>query len=81
MLMAVYWCTETLPLAVTGLIPVFLVPLFGIMSAQDVCLNYLKETTMMFVGGLIVALAIENSNLHRRIALRVLVTCGTKPQW
>ena len=81
LLMAVYWCTETLPLAVTGLLPVFFVPMFGILSTSDVCESYLKDITMMFVGGLIVALAVENSMLHKRVAFRVLLFCGTKPRW
>ena len=40
--MGTYWCTEALPLGVTALIPIFLVPLFGIMSAEDVCYSYME---------------------------------------
>ena len=81
LLMSVYWCTEALPLAVTGFIPVFMVPMFGIMSTKDVCFNYLKDVSVMMTGGLIVALVLETSNLHKRIAIKVLLTCGTKPRW
>jgi sodium-dependent dicarboxylate transporter 2/3/5 len=81
LLMAVYWCTETLPLAATGLLPVVFVPMFGIMSTSAVCYNYLKDTTMMFVGGLMVAIAVENCCLHKRIALKIIMMCGTKPRW
>jgi sodium-dependent dicarboxylate transporter 2/3/5 len=74
---ASYWVTEAVPLPVTSLLPVFLYPALGVASAETITQEYLKDSIMIFVGGLFVALAFEFSGLHKRIALRVMLFTGT----
>lgn len=78
-LMAVWWITEIIPLAVTSLIPVVLFPLLGVMDGKDVSSAYFNHVIFLFIGGFIVALAMEKWNLHRRIALKILMLTGVSP--
>ncbi|KAK9874168.1 hypothetical protein WA026_002519 [Henosepilachna vigintioctopunctata] len=80
LLMAGYWVLEALPLPVTSLLPMIFFPLMGVLDSNQTSLCYLKETNMMFVGGLIIAIAVEHCNLHTRVALHVIKWVGCSPR-
>lgn len=79
LLMATWWVTDVIPLSFTALLPVVLFPLFGIMDGKTVSSTYFNHVIFLFMGGFIVALAMEKWNLHKRIALRILRITGTGP--
>lgn len=79
MLMAVWWITEAVPLAITALIPVVLFPLFGVLDGKTVSALYFNHVIFLFIGGFLMAFAMERWNLHRRIALRILILFGVSP--
>lgn len=79
-LMAIFWTTEAIPLAATSLIPIVLFPVMGIMkNGQSIANSYFNNIIFLFIGGFIIALAMERWNLHRRIALYIIKKSGKKP--
>jgi len=77
--MALWWVTEAVPLAVTALLPIILYPTLGVMNGKDVAPIYFNHIIFLFIGGFLVALAMRKWNLHRRIALKILMIFGSKP--
>lgn len=73
LLMAILWTFTPIPLPITSFLPVVLLPMLGISSTEKACAAYLKGSNMLFLGCLALALAVEKSNLHQRVALRVLL--------
>jgi sodium-dependent dicarboxylate transporter 2/3/5 len=78
-LMATWWMTEALPLTATALVPFLAFPLFGIMSANDTAAAYYSPILFLVLGGAIIALAIERTGLHRRLALAIVSRGGSSP--
>ncbi len=79
LLMAFWWVTEVIPIAITALLPVVLFPIFGVMDGKDVSSAYFNHVIFLFIGGFIVALAMQKWNLHKRIALKILSITGSSP--
>jgi sodium-dependent dicarboxylate transporter 2/3/5 len=78
--MAVWWVTEAAPLALTSLLPLVLFPLLGVRGVRDVAPNYSDHMIFLFFGGFVLALAVQRSGLHRRLALAILDTLGSSPR-
>ncbi|MDJ0918589.1 MAG: DASS family sodium-coupled anion symporter [Woeseiaceae bacterium] len=74
--MAVWWATEAVPIAVTALLPIVTFPLLGISDIRATVPPYADKVIYLFLGGFIVAYAMQRWNLHRRIALNILRFAG-----
>lgn len=78
-LMSIYWLLEAIPLSVTALMPVTLLPILGAVSVTDAAAPYAHDILFLFFGGFMLGLALERSGLHRRVALHTLRLIGTSP--
>lgn len=79
-LMAIWWMTEALPLSATALLPVVLIPAFTERTVALATASYGNSIVFLFLGGFLIAIAMEKWNLHRRIALVTLAKVGTEPR-
>ncbi len=79
LLMACFWMAETVPIPATGILPIFLFPLLDVMPTADVTLSYGNQILFLFMGGFLIAVAMQKWNLHRRIALSVINKVGSSP--
>ncbi|HUP01422.1 MAG TPA: DASS family sodium-coupled anion symporter [Gemmatimonadota bacterium] len=79
-LMAVWWITEPIPLAATALLPIALLPLLGIGPAEQAAAPYAHPIVFLFLGGFLLAIALERWGLHRRVALGIIAAVGTRPR-
>lgn len=79
-LMAIWWITEAAHIAVTALLPLALFPLLGIMKSQPVATNYSNHLVYLYLGGFVIALAMEKWDLHKRIALLIIRRIGTRAE-
>lgn len=78
-LMVVWWISEALPIAATALLPIVLFPLLGVTDIAGATTPFANPLIYLFLGGFIIALGMERSGLHRRIALTIIVRVGTRP--
>ncbi len=79
LLMAIWWTTEAIPISATALLPLALFPLLGIMPMRDAAAPYANPLVYLFLGGFLIAAAMQRWDLHRRIALNIAVRTGTSP--
>lgn len=74
---AVWWITEPIPIAVTSLLPVILFPLTGALDIGTTTQSYGHKYVFLYIGGFILAIAIQKWNLHKRIAINIIMLIGT----
>ena len=73
-----WWISEVVPMAVTALVPVLIFPLSNVLSMEKVVVPYSDKFVFLFLGGFLLALAIEKHGLHKRIAFRLLDLAGNR---
>jgi len=81
LIITVFWITQAVPLSATALLPIVMFPFLDILSTREVCALYFKDSNFIFFSGVTLALGVEKSNLHSRIALRSVLLFGTDPRW
>ncbi len=77
--MAVWWLTEAIDIPATALLPIALFPVFGVAKVKTAAAPYASDIIFLFMGGFLLALAMQRWGLDRRIALLTLRTVGTRP--
>jgi len=75
--MLMWWVSEAVPMAITSVLPIILFPLLGILSIEKACAPYGNKFVFLFLGGFIIALAMEKWNLHRRLSLNIVNFTGS----
>lgn len=78
-LMACWWVTEAIPIPVTALVPLVVLPLTGVMGIRQAAVPYSNPTIMLLMGGFIIATSVERWGLHARIALNIVARAGSRP--
>ncbi|WOI55792.1 SLC13 family permease [Palleronia sp. LCG004] len=79
-LMAIWWMTEAIPLSATALLPIVLIPALTDQTVSQATAPYASSIVFLFLGGFLIAIAMEKWNLHRRIALMTLARVGVEPR-
>jgi len=74
---AVWWILEVVPIAVTAMLPIILFPITGAMKLGETTASFGHKYVFLYIGGFILAIAIEKWNLHKRIALNIIQVIGT----
>jgi len=77
--MAFWWIFEAVNIYITALLPLVLFPLLGVASMKEVAPNYMNHIIFLFIGGFILAFAMERWNLHKRLALKIILMMGSSP--
>jgi sodium-dependent dicarboxylate transporter 2/3/5 len=80
LMMATWWATEAIPVPITSLLPIILFPLLGLVTIKEAAAPYAHPVIYLLLGGFIIATALQRWQLHRRLALMILLKAGMHPQ-
>ena len=79
--MGVWWITEAFPMYVTALLPLVIFPTLYVTDITETSSKYADRIIFLFLGGFLLAKAVEKSNLHKRFAYTILKIFGTDPKY
>ena len=79
LMMIIFWVTQAIPIEATALIPLVAFPVLGILTPGEVMPRYATDTVFLFMGGMMIAMAMQRWNLHKRIALKIISITGSSP--
>jgi sodium-dependent dicarboxylate transporter 2/3/5 len=74
-----WWISEAVPVGITSLLPLVLLPFTGLLNLEQTCVAYGNRFVFLFLGGFILALAMEKTGLHKRLSLMIIMRTGSKP--
>ena len=80
LLLATFWISESIPIPATALLPLVLFPALGLADMKAATAPYANPIIFLFLGGFLIALAMQRWNLHRRVALGLIAAMGTRPK-
>ncbi len=80
LLMACWWVSEVIPISATAMLPLVLFPVLGISDISQTATPYANPMIFLFMGGFIIAIAMQEWGLHRRIALNIIMIIGSRPR-
>ena len=75
-IMAFWWLTEAIPLSITALLPLVIIPIFSDIGISEVAKPYSNPIIFLLLGGFVLGLGLQRSNLHKRLAIFVLLYIG-----
>ena len=78
-MMVIFWITQPIPIEATSLIPLVAFPVLGILTPSQVGVSYADNVIFLFMGGFMIAMAMQRWNLHKRMALKIIAVTGTSP--
>ncbi|QKF66961.1 sodium:dicarboxylate cotransporter (permease SLC13 domain) [Arcobacter venerupis] len=79
-LLVILWTNEALPIGVVSLLPIVLFPAFGVLDIKDTTVNYSNTTIFLFMGGFMIAIATQKTNLHKYISNKLLTIFPSTPR-